>query len=147
MYDFPGRKISRFTARDDRTIFLFIFRDEYITADAEPKSVLRRVFADAGWEWPQIEAELERATDICFDTVSQIRMNRWTKGRVALIGDVAACVSLMASEGTGLAITEAYVLSGELHTCGSDWARTARRHCTAALRSAFVGIALCPAGN
>ncbi len=36
-----------------------------------------------------MEAEIERATDIYFDTVSQVRMNRWTKGRVALVGDVA----------------------------------------------------------
>lgn len=30
------------------------------------------------------------------------------------MGDAAACVSLMAGEGTGLAMTEAYVLAGEL---------------------------------
>ncbi|MGH9423379.1 MAG: FAD-binding domain, partial [Thermoanaerobaculia bacterium] len=39
----------------------------------------------------------------------------------ALVGDAAACVSLMAGEGTGLAITEAYVLAGELHACGGDY--------------------------
>jgi 2-polyprenyl-6-methoxyphenol hydroxylase-like FAD-dependent oxidoreductase len=90
--------------------------------------VLRRVFAGAGWEWPQIEAEMERAPEIYFDTVSQIRMDRWTKGRVALIGDAAACVSLMGGEGTGLAIAEAYVLAGELHACGSDFATAFGRY-------------------
>jgi 2-polyprenyl-6-methoxyphenol hydroxylase-like FAD-dependent oxidoreductase len=124
----PGRQISRFSMRDDRTIFLFIFRDEYMAGDEEPKSVLRRVFAGAGWEWPHIEAELDRATEIYFDTVSQIRMNRWTKGRVALVGDAAACVSLMAGEGTGLAIAEAYVLAGELHACRGDFAAAFARY-------------------
>lgn len=128
MHDLPGRQISRISVRDDRTIFLFIFRDEYITGGDEPKSVLRRAFAGAGWEWPQIEVELERATEIYFDTVSQIRMNRWTKGRTALIGDAAACVSLMAGEGTGLAIAEAYVLAGELHACGGDFATAFARY-------------------
>jgi 2-polyprenyl-6-methoxyphenol hydroxylase-like FAD-dependent oxidoreductase len=127
-YDLPGRQISRFTTRDDSTIFLFIFRDEYITRDEEPKAVLRRAFAGAGWEWPQIEAELQRAGDIYFDTVSQIRMDRWTKGRVALVGDAAACVSLMAGEGTGLAMTEAYVLAGELHAAGGDYATAFARY-------------------
>lgn len=118
----PGRQISRFSMRDDKTLFLFIFRDEIVTGTGDPKSVLRRVFAGTGWEWPRIEAEIERAPDIYFDSVSQIRMDRWTKGRVALLGDAAACVSLMAGEGTGLAIAEAYVLAGELHACGGDFA-------------------------
>jgi 2-polyprenyl-6-methoxyphenol hydroxylase-like FAD-dependent oxidoreductase len=122
-HNVPGRQISRFSMRDDKTLFLFIFRDDFLSDQEEdPRSTLLRVFAGTGWEWPQIEKEIGRATDIYFDTVSQIRMKRWTKRRVALVGDAAACVSLMAGEGTGLAITEAYVLAGELHTCGGDFA-------------------------
>lgn len=127
-HSLPGRQISRFSMRDDKTMFLFVFRDEYMVRDGEPKAILRRAFAGAGWEWPQIDAELERATDIYFDRVSQIRMNRWSKGRVALIGDAAACVSLMAGEGTGLAIAEAYVLAGELQACDGDFATAFTRY-------------------
>ena len=58
--------------------------------------------------------------DIYCDSVTQIRLDRWAKGRTALIGDAAACVSLMAAEGTGLAMVEAYVLAGELRNCGGD---------------------------
>ncbi len=119
----PGRQVSRFAMRDDKTLFLFVFRDEYMCA-GEPKSILREAFAGSGWEWPQIERELARTSDLYFDTVSQVRMDRWTTGRTALVGDAAACVSLMAGEGTGLAIAEAYVLAGELHACGDDF-RTA----------------------
>jgi 2-polyprenyl-6-methoxyphenol hydroxylase-like FAD-dependent oxidoreductase len=115
----PGRQISRFSMRDDNTMLLFIFRDEYMRGD-DPIAVVRNAFAGAGWEWPRIEKELERAHGMYFDTVSQIRMNRWTKGRIALVGDAAACVSLMAGEGTGLAIAEAYVLAGELHASDGD---------------------------
>lgn len=46
---------------------------------------------------------------------------QWTNGRTALIGDAAACVSLVAGEGTGLAMAEAYVLAGELRNCGGDY--------------------------
>ena len=127
-HNLPGRQISRFSMRDDKTLFLFIFLDELMKGREDPKSVLRRVYADAGWEWPQIEAELARATDIYFDSVSQIRMPRWTKGRTALVGDAAACVSLMAGEGTGLAIAEAYVLAGELHDCRGDFATAFTRY-------------------
>jgi 2-polyprenyl-6-methoxyphenol hydroxylase-like FAD-dependent oxidoreductase len=126
MHGVPGRQISRFTLREDKTLFLLVFRDEYLTTDSRPstdqerKSVLRNVFADVGWEGLQILAAMEKVSDIYFDRVSQIRMDRWTKGRTALIGDAAACVSLVAGEGTGLAMAEAYVLAGELHDCGGD---------------------------
>jgi 2-polyprenyl-6-methoxyphenol hydroxylase-like FAD-dependent oxidoreductase len=121
----PGRQVSRWSLREDRTLFLFVFRDEYLTAgspssDPERKSVLTRVFADVGWECPQILAAMAGAGSIYFDRVSQIRMDRWAKGRTALIGDAAACVSLMAGEGAGLAMAEAYVLAGELRNCGGD---------------------------
>ncbi len=124
----PGRQISRFSMRDDRTLFLFIFGDRFLEGDEEPVQVLRRVYADAGWEWPQIADNLDRARDLYYDTVSQIRMDHWTKGRVALIGDAAACVSLMGGEGTGLAIAEAYVLAGELDAALGDHAVAFRQY-------------------
>ncbi len=111
--------------RDDKTLFLFVFRDEYLTAgspsnEQERKAALKNVFADVGWECPRILAAMENVSGIYFDRVSQIRMDRWAKGRTALIGDAAACVSLLAGEGTGLAMAEAYVLAGELQRCGDD---------------------------
>ncbi len=120
-----GRQISRFSMRDDKTLFLFIFRDEYLTikrpsTDQECKSVLTNVFADIGWECPRILAAMQDASGVYFDHVGQIRMHSWTKGRTALIGDAAACVSLLAGEGSGLAMAEAYVLAGELQDCGGD---------------------------
>jgi 2-polyprenyl-6-methoxyphenol hydroxylase-like FAD-dependent oxidoreductase len=64
---------------------------------------------------------MANASGIYFDRVSQIRMDRWTTGRTALVGDAAACVSLLAGEGTGLALAAAYVLAGELRGCGGDY--------------------------
>ncbi|MGN6733138.1 MAG: FAD-binding domain [Candidatus Binatia bacterium] len=121
----PGRQVSRFSMRDDRTLFLFVFRDEYLptgslSSEEERRSALTSVFAEVGWECPQILAAMENVSGIYFDRVSQIRMDRWTTGRTALIGDAAACVSLLAGEGTGLAMGEAYVLAGELRACGGD---------------------------
>jgi 2-polyprenyl-6-methoxyphenol hydroxylase-like FAD-dependent oxidoreductase len=54
-----------------------------------------------------------------FDSVSQIRMPSWTLGRVALVGDAAACPSFLAGQGSALAMVEAYVLAAEL-TASSD---------------------------
>jgi 2-polyprenyl-6-methoxyphenol hydroxylase-like FAD-dependent oxidoreductase len=121
----PGRQISRFALRDDRTLFLFIARRPDGSAsppatERERKATLARGFRDVGWEAPHILAAMERADEIYFDRVSQIRMPGWTRGRTALVGDAAACVSLLAGEGTGLAMAEAYVLAGELDACGGN---------------------------
>jgi 2-polyprenyl-6-methoxyphenol hydroxylase-like FAD-dependent oxidoreductase len=94
----------------------------------ERKAVLREVFGDGGWECPQILAGMDHVRDVYFDRVSQIRMDRWSSGRVMLIGDAAACVSLLAGEGTGLAMTEAYVLAGELRRTGGDFEAAFQSH-------------------
>ncbi|HEY1340737.1 MAG TPA: FAD-binding domain [Bryobacteraceae bacterium] len=129
----PGRQVSRFSMRQDKTLFLFVFRDEYLPAgslstEQERKAALARAFGDVGWECPQILAAMETVSGIYFDRVSQIRMDRWFSGRTALIGDAAACVSLLAGEGTGLAMAEAYVLAGELRVCRGDHSAALARY-------------------
>ncbi|MGA8278648.1 MAG: FAD-binding domain [Rhodanobacteraceae bacterium] len=120
-----GRQITRLSMRNDKTLFLFVFRDEYLhggTASniSERKALLQNAFVGVGWETPRILDEMKHVSDFYFDRVSQIRMEDWSCDRIALIGDAAACVSLLAGEGTGLAMAEAYVLAGELHTCHDD---------------------------
>jgi len=129
----PGRQISRFAMRNDKTLFLFVFRDEYL-ADHGPRSALdckaalAAVFADVGWECPQILSAMARATDVYFDRVSQIRMDHWVSHRTALVGDAAACVSLLAGEGTGLAMAEAFVLARALRTYEADYPKAFARY-------------------
>ncbi len=132
-YTTPGRQAARFSLRDDRTLILFVFADACMIGPEphgleECKALLHGVFGDAGWECPQILAAMDDVAEIYFDSVSQIRMERWSKGRVVLVGDAAACVSLLAGEGTGLAMTEAYVLVGELHRANGDYQDAFRRY-------------------
>jgi 2-polyprenyl-6-methoxyphenol hydroxylase-like FAD-dependent oxidoreductase len=122
-YGAPGRQLARFALRDDRTMFLFIFRAEHDVIDATPKDQLRNEFGNVGWECRAFLAALDDVDDLYFDVVSQIRMDRWSRGRVLLIGDAAGCISLLGGEGTGLAISEAYVLAGELVRAGADYRR------------------------
>ena len=121
----PGRQIARIALRDDRTMFLFIFRAELMpgsepSGPAETRAVLRSVFGGTGWESERILEAMEDVEDIYFDRVSQIKMNRWSSGRVILIGDAACAVSLLAGEGTGLAMTEAYALADELERASGN---------------------------
>jgi 2-polyprenyl-6-methoxyphenol hydroxylase-like FAD-dependent oxidoreductase len=138
----PGRQISRFTERANRTMFLFVFADRWMVGTepktaAERKRTLMQACRGMGWEWPRIAECLAAADDIYFDGVRQIRMPAWSIGRVALIGDAAAAVSLLAGEGSGLGMLEAYVLAGELANSGSAY-RTAFVAYEARLRD-FIG--------
>jgi 2-polyprenyl-6-methoxyphenol hydroxylase-like FAD-dependent oxidoreductase len=120
----PKRQAARMALRDGETLVLFICRSELLGEDPERgdvKDVLRRTFGDMGWEVPEMLERMAAVDDIYFDRVSQIRLAAWSSGRVALVGDAAACVSFLAGEGTGLAMIEAYVLAGELKRAGSDW--------------------------
>ncbi|MGB9405082.1 MAG: FAD-binding domain [Candidatus Acidiferrales bacterium] len=127
MYTQLGQQVGRFAMRGDRTMFMFIYADEDAGgAENVPaqKALLRRRFGSGGWECPKILDALDAADDLYFDRVSQIRMNPeqglWTKGRVTLIGDAASCVSLLAGQGSALAMVAAYILAGELHRANGD---------------------------
>lgn len=54
------------------------------------------------------------APDLYFDAVSQIRMPRWSQGRVVLLGDAGYCPALLSGQGSTLAMLGAYILAGEL---------------------------------
>lgn len=115
----PGRQVARFSMRDERTLFLFVFGSEWIKSahpadPAERKTVIRKVYHDAGWECPAILDAMDRCADLYFDRVSQIHMPAWSNGRVVLVGDAACCASLLAGQGSALAMTGAFVLAGEL---------------------------------
>ncbi|MTL11782.1 FAD-dependent oxidoreductase, partial [Nocardia seriolae] len=73
-----------------------------------------------GWLAPQILAHLDDTPDFYLDQVAQVVMDRWSHGRVALLGDAAFSSSPLSGQGTGLALVGAYLLAGELATAGWD---------------------------
>jgi len=88
---------------------------------------LRTRLADKGWETPAILNLMPQASTFYFDSVSQIRMPSWTRGRVALVGDAAACPSFLAGQGSALAMVESYILAAEL-TRSSDYSEAFARY-------------------
>lgn len=76
-------------------------------------AILRRTFADAGGAAARILAQLDDAP-MYFDALGQVRTSRWSKGRVALLGDAAFCPSPVGGGGSSLALIGAYVLAGEV---------------------------------
>jgi 2-polyprenyl-6-methoxyphenol hydroxylase-like FAD-dependent oxidoreductase len=141
MYCKPGRMIGRFTERDRRALFLFVMATAGKMAPrglAARKAFLRDRFAAGRWESRDILSALDQTEEIYFDRISQIQMSHWSKGRVALIGDAAFCVSLTAGQGSALAILSAYVLAGELARSQGDHREAFRRY-EALLKPFIVG--------
>ncbi len=82
--------------------------------------LLRERMAGFGWLTPRILAHLDDTPDFYLDQVAQVVMDRWSSGRVGLIGDAAFSSSPMSGQGTGLALVGAYLLAGELAAAGWD---------------------------
>src|SRR4051795_13231277 len=87
---------------------------------AAQKRLLRERMKDMGWLTPRILAHLDDTPDFYLDQVAQVVMDRWSDGRVGLIGDAAFCSSPFSGGGTGLALVGAYLLAGELAAAGWD---------------------------
>ena len=89
---------------------------------AAQKRVITDEYAGVGWEAPALLAALDRAADLYYDEMSQVRMQSWSTGRVVLLGDAGYCGSPMSGRGTSQALIGAFVLAGELAANGADHA-------------------------
>ena len=65
------------------------------------KRLLREQMAGFGWLTPRILAHLDDTPDFYLDQVAQVVMDRWSSGRVGLLGDAAFSASPMSGAGTG----------------------------------------------
>ncbi|MEV5750898.1 FAD-dependent monooxygenase [Actinoallomurus sp. NPDC052308] len=115
----PGRTTLVYsTARDAGAKAMFLFAADPATPAprdrAEQQRLLAEAYAGEGWEVPRLIEGMAGAPDFYFDSLSQVHMDRWSKGRVALLGDAAHCASAASGQGTSLALVGAYVLAGEL---------------------------------
>ena len=84
MYSRPGRSLGRFTMRENRTLFLFVFatgEDPLPETLEGQKDLLLSLYADDKWECRHILDELKGTQELYFDRVSQVRMPSWSRGR------------------------------------------------------------------
>jgi 2-polyprenyl-6-methoxyphenol hydroxylase-like FAD-dependent oxidoreductase len=131
LYSVPGRTAAVFSARQNgRAVAQFffaapdLFPDGYDYHDTgRQQEILARAFDGVGWLVPDLLKQMPTADDFYFDSVSQVHLDRWSTGRVALIGD-AGYAAGPGGNGTGTAVVAAYVLAGELAAARGDY-RTA----------------------
>jgi 2-polyprenyl-6-methoxyphenol hydroxylase-like FAD-dependent oxidoreductase len=129
MYSEPGRLVFAYSTGPDRPAKAgFTFASPELDFDRRDvgaqKQLIKDAFRGLGWEVPRFLSALDAADDFYLDSLSQVRLPRWSAGRVALIGDAAHCPAPASGQGTSLALVGAYVLAGELaaahgeHTTG-----------------------------
>ncbi|AQA03000.1 oxidoreductase [Mycobacterium sp. MS1601] len=120
MYSHAGRTVvvERPTADTPARAFLAFRHDEPGSVDTRDRATavaaIRAAFADDRWRTADVINTVAGTEDLYFDTVSQIRMDRWSTDRVALVGDAAYAPSFLSGQGTSIAIAGAYVLASEL---------------------------------
>lgn len=116
-YHEPKRFVNIYSmGKETKAGFAFSFSEsQKIPEDMEQqKKLLKDAFAGVQWEVPRLLAALETTQDFYFDSISQVHMSHWSKGRVALVGDAAFAPSPLSGQGTSLALVGAYVLAGEI---------------------------------
>ncbi|MFE2145861.1 FAD-dependent monooxygenase [Streptomyces sp. NPDC059456] len=100
------------------------FRSAPITYDrrdvAAQQELVAQRFAGAGWETPRLLRAMRTAPDFFFDSMGQVRLDHWSRGRVVLLGDAGYCATPLTGLGTSLALVGAYVLAGELAAAEGD---------------------------
>jgi 2-polyprenyl-6-methoxyphenol hydroxylase-like FAD-dependent oxidoreductase len=133
-YSAPGRSAAMYPVRQTgqaRALFLFRAAEELVYDHTDldrQRQLLGEAFADDAWEVPRLLADLEHADDFYFDSISQIRMPTWSRGRVTLVGDAGYCPGPAVGGGTALAVVGAYVLAGELRAAAGDPATAFRSY-------------------
>jgi 2-polyprenyl-6-methoxyphenol hydroxylase-like FAD-dependent oxidoreductase len=70
-------------------------------------NLLERHFADVGWEAPRLVRAARNASDFYLESMGQVRLDRWSRGRVVLLGDAGYCPSPLTGLGTSLALVGA----------------------------------------
>jgi 2-polyprenyl-6-methoxyphenol hydroxylase-like FAD-dependent oxidoreductase len=121
-----GRIAAGYTAAhldDARIVFLFRSRDEldYDHRDSlRQKALLHDAFTGMHPRVDRWLEELDRTPAFYFDAIKQLRMDRWSRRRVTLVGDAGYCPGPAVGGSTSLAVVGAYVLAGELARSGGD---------------------------
>lgn len=116
----------------DRACVRFAFRAKKVLSDIanerEQKQCLRDLFYNLGWETNKLLELMNDCDDLYFDVMAQIKMDSWTKGRVALLGDAGYGASPFSGQGTNLSMVGAYILAGELRSAEGNYSVAFKRY-------------------
>ncbi|KAB8196255.1 NAD(P)-binding protein [Nonomuraea phyllanthi] len=118
-YTEPGRQVVVYpTGEPGELVALFLFRSSHSgnVPRAERPELLRSRFGGMGWLTPSLLADAPDGESIFMDTMTQIVMPSWHRGRVALVGDACGCMTMVSAQGVSMAMAGAYLLAEALES-------------------------------
>ncbi|WP_407689211.1 FAD-dependent monooxygenase [Mycobacterium sp. HUMS_1102779] len=124
IYNYPGH-LAGIATYNDKALAVFMFRSDWIEYDYHDLDAQKRILVGAfaghnEWRVPELVAAAVADPELYFDSVSQIQMPTWHRGRVVLVGDAAHCTSNLTGRGTSLALTGAWSLTQALRVHPGD---------------------------
>lgn len=126
MFNVPGRMAGIYRSGNHAQAKAYlVFRSGALDHDhrdvGQHKRLVREAFGgESSWRVRELLTTALADPDFYFDGLSQVHMDSWSTGRVALVGDAAWCASPASGAGAELAIVGAYRLAGELAAAGGD---------------------------
>jgi 2-polyprenyl-6-methoxyphenol hydroxylase-like FAD-dependent oxidoreductase len=127
----PGRLVALHPCQGNPLAYFVYWHSELPEFDYrnmdQHKRLLESAFAGLGWRVPDFVAAARAASDMYFDQVARVHVQDWSRGRIALLGDAASCVSLF-GDGSTLAMAGAYQLAAALAEYPADPQRAFRRY-------------------
>ncbi|CAM6093723.1 unnamed protein product [Calypogeia fissa] len=103
--------LTAYEKSDERLVRLEKASKEGIPAQ---KALVQELFQEADWEISRILKGMHESEDFYMQHIAQVRLNRWSSGRVTVVGDAGYAPSPFTGMGTSLAFIGAYVLAGEI---------------------------------
>lgn len=110
----PGRQVGLYPTRDGRIAAWLVHHCTHPVSPADPRRAVLDTYQGMGELVDRALRHCPHGRGLYYDLVAQVRMDRWSRGRVTLVGDACQAVSLMAGQGAALAMGGAYVLAEEL---------------------------------
>ncbi|MFJ8644334.1 FAD-dependent monooxygenase [Streptomyces sp. NPDC093610] len=122
-----GRQIMRRSHNATETQVYFVMREDSAEASAIHRAPIEQQqkfwaerFGDAGWQTERFVEGMEDSPFFYSQEIAQVRIDSWSKGRVALAGDAAHCASPYSGMGISGGLVGAYVLAGEINRSPGD---------------------------
>ncbi|MEK2476695.1 FAD-dependent monooxygenase [Streptomyces noursei] len=120
-----GTAIYAFSAADPNSLMVSLsFATDSPALDRrsrdEQEQAVREAFAGNAWETPRLLEAMTAADDFYFSSASQIHLDRWSHGRITLIGDAGYCAAPTSGMGTSQALIGARTLARQLAEASGD---------------------------
>jgi 2-polyprenyl-6-methoxyphenol hydroxylase-like FAD-dependent oxidoreductase len=115
LFEETGRMAFFYPLDGERMDATSVFRhEETEVLPGQSLAFVKSQYRDGGWISDDVLREYKESEPIYFDPATMVIMPRWHRGRVALIGDACGCLTLLAGQGSHMAMAGAYVLAEEL---------------------------------